>query len=67
MLSSIACQREYSQLPSAPAEPETGSDIIGRRCAAFELSFGDDDIVGFPTDPVRHFLESVAAQGRLDN
>lgn len=41
-------------------------DISGRGYTALELSFDDNDMAGFPTDLIRHFLESFAIEARLN-
>jgi imidazoleglycerol-phosphate dehydratase len=41
-------------------------DISGRGYAAVDLPFSDNDMTGFPTDLIRHFLESFAAEARLN-
>jgi imidazoleglycerol-phosphate dehydratase len=41
-------------------------DIGGRGYAMLELSFNDNDMAGFPTDLIRHFLESFAIEARLN-
>ncbi len=41
-------------------------DISGRGYIALELPFSDNDMAGFPTDLVRHFLESFAIEARLN-
>jgi imidazoleglycerol-phosphate dehydratase len=41
-------------------------DISGRGYAVLELSFSDNDMAGFPTDLIRHFLESFAIEARLN-
>jgi len=41
-------------------------DIGGRGYTALDLPFSDNDMVGFPTDLIRHFLESFAAESRLN-
>ncbi|MFC1929224.1 imidazoleglycerol-phosphate dehydratase HisB [Chloroflexota bacterium] len=41
-------------------------DISGRGYTALELSFSDNDMAGFPTDLIRHFLESLAAEAKLN-
>jgi len=41
-------------------------DISGRGYTALELSFADNDMFGFPTDLIRHFLESFATEARLN-
>ena len=41
-------------------------DISGRAYTVLELSFTANDMLGFPTDLVRHFLESFATEARLN-
>ena len=41
-------------------------DISGRAYAVLELPFSDNDMAGFPTDLVRHFLESLASEAKLN-
>ena len=41
-------------------------DIGGRGYTVLELPFTENDMAGFPTDLVRHFLESFAAEARLN-
>jgi imidazoleglycerol-phosphate dehydratase len=41
-------------------------DISGRGYTVLDLSFTDNDMAGFPTDLVRHFLESFATEGKLN-
>jgi imidazoleglycerol-phosphate dehydratase len=41
-------------------------DISGRGYTVLDLPFADNDMFGFPTDLVRHFLESFAAEARLN-
>ena len=41
-------------------------DISGRAYTVLELSFSDNDMAGFPTDLIRHFLESFAIEARLN-
>jgi len=41
-------------------------DISGRGYTVLELPFADNDMAGFPTDLVRHFLESLAAEAKLN-
>jgi imidazoleglycerol-phosphate dehydratase len=41
-------------------------DISGRGYTVLDLSFADNDMAGFPTDLIRHFLESFAIEGRLN-
>ncbi len=41
-------------------------DIGGRGYTVLELPFTDNDMAGFPTDLIRHFLESLAAEAKLN-
>ncbi|MFC2034569.1 imidazoleglycerol-phosphate dehydratase HisB [Chloroflexota bacterium] len=41
-------------------------DISGRGYTVLELPFSDNDMAGFPTDLVRHFLESLAIEAKIN-
>ena len=41
-------------------------DISGRGYSVLELPFAENDMFGFPTDLIRHFLESFAIEARLN-
>lgn len=41
-------------------------DISGRGYSTLELPFEDNDMNGFPTDLIRHFLESFAVEARIN-
>lgn len=41
-------------------------DISGRGYTVLELPFADNDMAGFATDLIRHFLESLATEARLN-
>ena len=41
-------------------------DLGGRAYTVLELSFQDNDMFGFPTDLIRHFLESLASEARMN-
>lgn len=41
-------------------------DISGRGYSVLELPFNDNDMFGFPTDLVRHFLQSLASEAKLN-
>jgi imidazoleglycerol-phosphate dehydratase len=41
-------------------------DLSGRAYTVLDLSFNKNDMTGFPSDLVRHFLESFAAEARLN-
>jgi len=40
-------------------------DISGRGYAVLEMPFAGNDMEGFPTDLIRHFLESFAAEAKI--
>jgi len=41
-------------------------DISGRGYSVSDLPFTDNDMAGFPTDLIRHFLESFSTEARLN-
>jgi imidazoleglycerol-phosphate dehydratase len=41
-------------------------DLSGRGYAVIDLTFSGNDMPGFPSDLVRHFLETFAIEGRLN-
>ncbi len=41
-------------------------DISGRGYASLDMAFAENDMAGFSTDLIRHFLESLASEGRLN-
>ena len=41
-------------------------DIGGRGYTVLELPFSGNDMAGFPTDLIRHFLESLAIEAKLN-
>jgi len=41
-------------------------DLSGRGYAVLDLPFSGNDMFGFPTDLVRHFLETFAAEARVN-
>jgi imidazoleglycerol-phosphate dehydratase len=41
-------------------------DFSGRAYTVLDLPFSDNDMAGFPSDLVRHFLESLAIEGRMN-
>ena len=41
-------------------------DISGRGYAKIDLSFAENDMMGFPSDLIRHFLETFAVEGRIN-
>jgi len=53
-------------VPMDDALATVAVDIGGRGYTVLDLPFADNDMFGFPTDLVRHFLESFAIGGRLN-
>ncbi|MBA7663998.1 Imidazoleglycerol-phosphate dehydratase [subsurface metagenome] len=53
-------------VPMDDALATVAVDIGGRGYTVLDLSFADNDMFGFPTDLVRHFLESFAIEARLN-
>jgi imidazoleglycerol-phosphate dehydratase len=45
---------------------EVAVDLSGRPYTVLNLPFKDNDMTGFPTDLVRHFLESFAVEARMN-
>jgi imidazoleglycerol-phosphate dehydratase len=41
-------------------------DLSGRAYTVLDLPFDDNDMAGFPADLVRHFIESLAAEARMN-
>jgi imidazoleglycerol-phosphate dehydratase len=41
-------------------------DISGRGYAKLDLTFAENDMMGFPSDLIRHFLETFAVEGRIN-
>ena len=53
-------------VPMDEALATAAVDFGGRGYTVLDLTFADNDMFGFPTDLVRHFLESFAIEGRLN-
>jgi imidazoleglycerol-phosphate dehydratase len=53
-------------VPMDDALAMVAMDISGRGYTVLELSFSDNDMAGFSTDLIRHFLESLAAEAKLN-
>ena len=53
-------------VPMDDALATVAVDIIGRGYTVLELPFSDNDMTGFSTDLIRHFLESFAIEARLN-
>ncbi len=53
-------------VPLDEALASVAVDISGRGYAVLDIPFSGNDMLGFPTDMVRHFLESLAAEARMN-
>ena len=53
-------------VPMDDALANAAVDISGRGYCVLDLPFQDNDMFGFPTDMIRHFLESLAIEGKLN-
>jgi len=53
-------------VPMDDALAMVAMDISGRGYAALELPFSKNDMAGFSTDLIRHFLESFATEAKLN-
>jgi len=55
-----------ASVPMDDALATVAVDIIGRGYSVLDLAFSENDMQGFPTDLIRHFLESFAIEARLN-
>jgi imidazoleglycerol-phosphate dehydratase len=55
-----------ASVPLDDALANVAIDLGGRSYAVLDLGFHGNDMSGFATDLVRHFLESLAAEGKLN-
>jgi imidazoleglycerol-phosphate dehydratase len=55
-----------ASVPMDDALAMVAVDISGRGYTVLELPFADNDMAGFPTDLIRHFLESLAIEARIN-
>jgi imidazoleglycerol-phosphate dehydratase len=53
-------------VPMDDSLAQAAVDIGGRSYAVLDLSFNDNDMAGFPSDLIRHFLEAFASEARLN-
>ena len=53
-------------VPMDDALASVAIDLSGRSYSVLDLSFQDNDMSGFSTDLIRHFLESLASEGKLN-
>jgi imidazoleglycerol-phosphate dehydratase len=56
----------YAIVPMDDVLVEVAVDLSGRPYTVLDLPFKDNDMAGFPSDLVRHFLESFAAEARMN-
>lgn len=54
-----------AMVPMDDALAVVAVDFSGRAYAVLDLSFNDNDMRGFPTDLIRHFLETLASEARI--
>ncbi len=55
-----------SAVPMDEALSTVVVDLSGRPYTVLELNFSKNDMAGFPTDLIRHFLESFAAEAKMN-
>jgi imidazoleglycerol-phosphate dehydratase len=55
-----------SSVPMDDALATVIVDISGRGYSVLEMEFKNNDMEGFPTDLVRHFLETLAAEAKVN-
>ena len=55
-----------STVPMDEALATVAIDIGGRGYSVLSMEFENNDMSGFPADLIRHFLESFAAEGRMN-
>ena len=55
-----------ASVPMDDALAMVAVDLSGRGYTVLELPFSDNDMTGFPTDLVRHFLEAFAAEAKIN-
>jgi len=55
-----------ASVPMDDALSMVAIDISGRGYTVLEMSFAGNDMEGFPTDLIRHFLESFAAEAKIN-
>ena len=55
-----------ASVPMDDALAMVAVDISGRGYSVLDLPFSENDMIGFPTDLVRHFLEAFAAEAKIN-
>jgi imidazoleglycerol-phosphate dehydratase len=56
----------HAVVPMDEAAATVIIDLSGRPYTVLDLKFNNNDMAGFPTDLIRHFLESLAAEARMN-
>jgi imidazoleglycerol-phosphate dehydratase len=56
----------YAVVPMDDVLVSVAVDLSGRAYTVLNLPFSDNDMSGFPSDLVRHFLESFASEARMN-
>jgi imidazoleglycerol-phosphate dehydratase len=56
----------YAVVPMDDVLASVAVDLSGRAYTVLNLSFSNNDMTGFPSDLVRHFLESLAFEARMN-
>lgn len=56
----------YALVPMDDVLVEVAVDLSGRPYTVLSLPFKDNDMAGFPSDLIRHFLESFASEARMN-
>ena len=57
---------EDTSVPMDDALAMVAVDISGRGYSVLELPFSENDMTGFPTDLVRHFLKTLATEAKIN-
>ncbi len=55
-----------ASVPMDDALAMVAVDISGRGYTMLEMPFSDNDMTGFPTDLIRHFLEAFASEAKIN-
>lgn len=55
-----------ASVPMDDALSMVALDISGRGYARLDMTFAENDMLGFPTDLLRHFLETFAIEARMN-
>ncbi len=55
-----------ASVPMDEALSMVAIDISGRGYSVLDLSFSENDMMGFPSDLIRHFLETFASESRMN-